>query len=665
MKIAYKHILRSLKEQPDIQELSKTLFQLGHEHKLEGDTFDMEITPNRGDCLSLNGILRDLQYFYSADLNSEVYHGHIDNFDFKFDNKSKDFCPKISFLKIEIKKNISEYKGCLKDYFKDLNLEKKNFFTDVSNYIMYETGQPTHCYDLEKITSKLSLIEINKDTIFKTLLMNSDGKDFKKIKLSGKNHVFMMNDEVINLAGIVGGETTSCSNKNETTSVLVECAYFCPDSIIGKSVNYDINSDAAYRFERGVDISSHDDVLRRFIKIVQEHVEINNISIFTTESHQVKNIKIPVDVIKINKILGTEISEEEYLNYINGLGFSVSDDLINIPSFRHDIENQNDMAEEVARLIGYNNIPNKEINIEHSNNKKDTFENKIREFLTDNGFYEVINAPFVGLDHNENSQSNKEKLITTKSIGVDNPLDSNKNVLRTNITDSLINNMIYNENRQKDSIKLFEISDIYFKDNDVSNEEKFNTNKKLSILGTGRIGKNYIDFSRKIDVDYMKDIFKRSFASCEFDFQVISRDKLGAAKSKLRDEIIFLEINLDEFPDKVMEYKQKFASNKKFINYEPISEFPSSTRDISYLLKDSSKIDLLQDTIFKNDSPILKEVFIFDFYENKKSDEIKIGFRFIFQSRKRTLTDDDIEKELKKYIDKSIKIDGIEIPGIT
>ena len=141
-------------------------------------------------------------------------------------NLSESICTQISFLKLEIEKVPELYKGSLENYFLDLGLNKNNFFTDVSNYLSYETGQPTHCYDASKIKGNLVFHEIDSDLEFETLLD-------KKITLTGKNSVFSLNNEVINLAGVVGGKSTSCSANTKT--VIVECAFFQPEAIIGKS----------------------------------------------------------------------------------------------------------------------------------------------------------------------------------------------------------------------------------------------------------------------------------------------------------------------------------------------------------------------------------------------------------------------------------------------
>ena len=170
MKIAYKHIKKYIKEDVTIDELSASLFQLGHEHEIEGDIYDIEFTPNRGDCLSINGILRDLGVFYTVEDNKEIYNKDIDSLEINFNNQAKDICPKISFLKLEVDELPFSYIKDVNDYFDDLGLTKNNFFTDISNFLSYETGQPTHCYDAKKLQGYITLQETEEEIKFDTLL---------------------------------------------------------------------------------------------------------------------------------------------------------------------------------------------------------------------------------------------------------------------------------------------------------------------------------------------------------------------------------------------------------------------------------------------------------------------------------------------------------------
>ena len=634
MKIHINHILKYLDEQVKINDLSDKLFQLGHEHEIIDDNiFDFEFTPNRGDCLSIIGILRDLKLFYKVKFHESLYEKEINKFPFNFHNNLKKKCIEISFLKLEIDELPKKYNGPLESYFDDLDNKKNNFFTDISNYISYETGQPTHCYDSKKLGEQLRLDKLNKDCDFKTLLDTS-------IKLSAGDMVFFnANDEVVNLAGIIGGKNTACDI--HTKSVIIECANFDSESIVGKAVKYNINSEAAYKFERGTDPFCHDFVFKRFIHIVSEHANLKKIQLFSESSKNPTLKKIPFEYKKINQILGTKILEKDIKLFLKKLGFNLERNMIVVPSYRNDIDTINDISEEIARALGYNNILSKSFELPHKeDNYYDNYEFSIKTILINHGFFEVINNPFV---------SNGDK----DSIKVDNPLDTNKSYIRTNLKQSLIDNLLYNERRQQDIIKLFEISDIY-------NSTNSAFTRVLGIIATGRVGDNYKDFSKKINKNYISTIFKDYGSNINTNVEEISRKDLN---SKHKSPICYLEIKLDLL--KHIKYEPTHTGNKiEDKHYLPISDYPKSKRDISFLINDPSCFQDLEKIINSLKYEALKEIFIFDCYNNPDKKEIKVGYRFIFQMQNETITDELVNNIMEKIIKKATSVKSVSIPGL-
>ncbi len=630
MKIYFSHLKHFLIGDTDIDNVSNLLFQLGHENEIYKDILDIEFTPNKGDCLSVFGVARDLNTVHKTNLGIDYYSDHIDELDFNFNNELPNFCPKISFLKIEISNTPKEYKPYLESYFSDLNNPKNNFFTDISNYLAYEIGQPTHCYDYEKIKSGMNLTSTNKISTFKTLLG-------KEIELDQNEHVFMKDDEVINFAGVMGGETTKCSNSS--TCALIECAYFNPDMIIGKSVKYDLLSEAAYKFERGVDICAQDLALRRFIKIVEDHAEIKSVSIKQFNKVDYVHKYILNDYRKINNILGTNLERKVIDKILGDLGFEIYEE-IKIPSWRHDIESINDLAEEVARVIGYNNIPKNNLKILKTLNTKNitSKENLIRNYLINNGFNEIINDPFVGKKSNE-------------SIKLDNPLDSNKKYLRLNVIDSLLKNLDYNEKRQKESIKFFEISNVYDKTN------KINSKKYLSIIISGRKGLNYKEFNKKLDDEYLSSIISNLGLNDSY-VKEIDRNSFN---SKIKSRIFYTECCIDDIKINNNPSEEK---NFNFKKAAKISEFPSSLRDISISINNENIIKDLISSIFNIELKNLKDIFIFDYYKNIDKNIIKVGLRFIFQSNNKTLEENEIDQDMLRVFKVLENYDDVEIPGL-
>ena len=357
-----------------------------------------------------------------------------------------------------------------------------------------------------------------------------------------------------------------------------------------------------------------------------------------------KNIKINKNIEKIEKILGINIDEDFFDSTLEKLGFSV-DKMITVPSYRNDVISNNDIAEEFARIIGYDKIPQKKFSANHHKKekvlKKEDF---IESFLVKKGFSEVINQPF-------SFSSSKT------SIQVNNPLDSNKKSLRTSLLDSLLINLDYNLRRQKEFIKLFEISNIYEKkDSDILEK------KMIGIIAAGRLGRNFKDFNKNIDKPYFEDVLNDIFHDNICDKIIeIDGDRIEA---KFKGKIFFFESELSNLRVNT----PKILLKKKMLDeptasYKKISEFPLMNRDISFLLKEESKIVELEEFIYNLNFEDLKEAFSFDYFRDTRNDNIKVAFRFVFQSEKKTLEDHEIDKRIKYIVESTIKIGGIEVPG--
>jgi phenylalanyl-tRNA synthetase beta chain len=644
MKIVYSHLLNLLEQQPKLKELSDILFQLGHEHELDGEVFDMEITPNRGDCLSLKGLARDLNYFYQAKElpKSDMT---LPALELQFDNKAQDVCPNISFMQIEIEQVPTKYEPYLEAYFANLGIKKNNFFTDISNYLAYESGQPTHCFDQNTMQGHFSLAKNKLKTKFKTLLDT-------EIELTEENLVFSLDDTVISLAGIMGGASTACSAN--TTKVLVECAYFQPEEILGRARKYNLSSDAAYKFERGVDYLCQEDILRRFLQIVCDHTKVKTVSLYS-EQRKTALAEVSYDSAKLNAVVGINITEQEQLGYLSALGFQSGKNMT-VPAHRSDVDQLNDLAEEVTRMIGYNNIPSQVLALPvMAKKQKRSFEELVGNYLVNQGCFEVINNPFTDFEGK-------------KAIAVDNPLDKQRAMLRTCLMNSIRTNIAYNLNRQKDSIKFFEFSDIY---KTSGNERRF------ALAIAGRANKNAAEFNAQLDYAYLKgflnsicnDILKvqPTYELADkrgYDFYEslsLNGVKLGGLgkvskdtiNSKVKTPVFACELTIDNLavPD------NQFTST---------SDFPASYRDLSFSLSDLDKVGtltrLVVDTTNGND--LLTESFIFDFFQNKKLNLLKLGFRFKFQAADKSLTDEEIDQIMDKLISDSMALDGISIEGL-
>ena len=644
MKIVYSHLLNHLEQQPKLKELSDLLFQLGHEHEIDGEVLDMEITPNRGDCLSLKGLARDLNYFYQAKElpKSDMT---LPALDLQFDNKAQDVCPNISFMQIEIEQVPTKYEPYLEAYFADLGINKNNFFTDISNYLAYESGQPTHCFDQNTMQGHFSLAKKKLKTKFKTLLDT-------EIELTEENLVFSLDDAVVSLAGIMGGASTACSA--DTTKVLVECAYFKPQEILGKARKYNLSSDAAYKFERGVDYLCQEEVLRRFLQIVSEHTEVKSVALYS-EQNKTTLTEVPYNSNKLNAVVGIDISQQEQMAYLSALGFEAGKS-ITVPAHRSDVDQLNDLAEEVTRMIGYNNIPSQVLALPvRAKKQQRSFEELVGNYLINQGFFEVINNPFTDFEGKE-------------AIAVDNPLDKQRAMLRTCLMNSIRINIAFNQNRQKDSIKFFEFSDIY---------KTSGTERRFALAISGRVNKNAKEFNAQLDYGHLKGLmnsicndilkvqptyelankrgydFYESLSLNGIEIGGLGKISKDTIESKVKTPVFACELTIDNLaaPDNQL---------------TPTSDFPASYRDLSFSLSDLEKVGTLTKLVddITNNNDLITESFIFDFFQNKKLNLLKLGFRFKFQANDKSLTDEEIDQIMDKLISDSLALDGISIEGL-
>ena len=219
----------------------------------------------------------------------------------------------------------------------------------------------------------------------------------------------------------------------------------------------------------------------------------------------------------------------------------------------------------------------------------------------------------------------------------------------------MIENLLYNERRQKDSIKLFEIGDIYTKKDEILQ------NKKLGIIASGRLGNNYEDFSKKLDDKYLDKILNINLSKPFFIIEEISRNDL---ETKRKDKIFYIEVSIDKIPHEFFSDLDHISNPYEFIRYQKISEFPSSSRDFSFLISDPAKVNEVIKLLHSVSDDIIKESFIFDFYINQKDSTVKLGYRFIFQSLLKTLSDNEINIKSEEILAPILQVDGVSIPGM-
>lgn len=380
--------------------------------KYQDKIFEIALTPNRCDAISHYGVARDLSaaLSYRNDKKYELILPSVLNYsnlklspgvivDIKDSSLCNRFCGLV-IKGIKIKPSSEEIKNKLIS----IGLKPINNVVDITNLVMHELGQPLHAYDLDKIKSGRIEIKTLKDkTVFKTL-------DEQEIKLSKNDLVICDGDIPMCLAGVYGGYEYSVNNQTKT--IFLESAYFNPISVRKTSKNHSINTDSSYRFERGVDIEMVDYALKRAASLIKDSCDGEIIcDIIDEYPSKIEEKNIVLNFEKINSLIGYEIDKLKIKSILNFLDFKINNvtDIsvgIEIPKYRHDVNRECDVVEEILRIHGYNNIPNDEtlkFSLSTINNDNNKFQNLISNYLSSISFNEIMNNSLVQNDPDSSS----------------------------------------------------------------------------------------------------------------------------------------------------------------------------------------------------------------------------------------------------------------------
>ncbi|MEC8449054.1 MAG: phenylalanine--tRNA ligase subunit beta [Pseudomonadota bacterium] len=623
----------------------------------------LDITPNRGDCFSILGVARELAILNNLKLK----------------------LPKIAKLKSTYQDTISVnacaegpvYFGrTIKDFDMNavtlphiaerLTLSDQKLIdpvVDITNYIILELGQPLHAFDRDKLNGDISVRLAKKDESI-TLL------DDQTLNLDASCLVISDEKEAVAFAGVMGGKDSSVTSS--TSSIFLESAYFKPSVIRGKARKFGFQTEASLRFERGVDYTIQEFALNRATYLLNQTIggEIGSVISDSLIKELPNHKKINIDIDRTNKILGTTISTNSAKNYFKGLGLSPEATKsgkisVSSPPWRYDINIEADLVEELARLEGYDSLPEESL-LPIYKRENISKENHLRNSLVSFGFNEIVSYAFISQeDHNLYGQDQK-------TLNVSNPISQNMSVMRTNLVSGLINTFLYNLNHGQNNQRLFEIGNTFHIDKSNNVSEK----KLVAGLMSGK--KSSDNWKEKFDnltfyhlkglvQDLLSDFSQpNSYSLCNVDFlhpgmsSAISFEKktigfLGSIhpvvlnKVGVKDDLFIFSFELD---------KLIFESSKSFEEY---SKFPSSTRDLAFVFDKEVNADEIKEVIQNSAGEFYKDLEIFDIYEGERIDAGKksIALSISWQSSSKTLLDGDIDTAVEKIVN-SIKkeLDG-------
>ena len=554
----------------------------------------------------------------------------------------------------------------LKDKLVSIGLKPISAIVDITNYVMFDLNRPLHAYDADKIQKGIIVRNSKKGEKF-------TGLDNKEYQLIDGMCVISDNSGVLGLGGIIGG--TRSGTELNTKKVLIESAYFNPRSIRKTSKQLNIDTDAKFRFERGIDPLSIEEGLIKAANLIKEICggEINKIDIQNIAKYKNKSINFKLEIFE--KILGFKISNKEIYKILNDLGFEFKENKklikLKVPSWRPDIEQPVDIVEELVRIHGYNKIKTIDpikARFKSTLNKSQKLFHFLQRSVATKGYQEAITWSFTDSKINDLFRSN------SKSIQIVNPISSDLNVLRSSILANLTVHVSKNLDRGIKDLSLFEIGPVFFGSNPGEQE---------TVIGGLRSGKvsrsSWIEKDRNVDVfDIKKDVIQcleeAGYSKSKFFVDDQAPDYYHPGKSgriflnkeKTKVIVFFGEIHpnilkkvdiktetllgFEIFLDNLKLPKKTLRDQKD--QYQ-VSDFQKSERDFAFIIDKNLKSQELIEIISNVDRELINDVNIFDIYEgeNIPNDKKSIAFNVSIQSMTKTLKDEDLEKINQSIID--------------
>ena len=623
------------------------------------EVYEIGLTPNRTDAMSHYGVARDLQAFLSnngvksefekistAIVSTEGEHG------FELEVEDSALCPRYIGAIIENVK-IAPSPAWLQDRLKAIGLSPINNVVDITNYILHGLGQPLHAFDADKISGKKVKVGVNEaGTKFTTL-------DGIERTLNGSEIIIKDgNNQPMCIAGVFGGSESGVSE--ETKTIFLESAYFNPVAIRKAAKSHGLNTDASFRFERGVDPNNTRTAITQAIKLIEEITGGKKIgSLLEHYPNKIEDVKIIFRYSKLDQILGIKIHREKIKEILKSLEIKAVNDIADglelaVPAYRADVTREIDVIEEILRIYGYNKVdaPQKIsfTPVKLSFDDQDALENSWARTLQSNGFNEVMNNSLTSVK----DETNAVKLL--------NPLSKELTFMRKSLLEGLLENTIYNINRKNQDIKFFELGKIYHK------KEKYEERKQLAILISGRTySENWLMPKSASDFYMLKAYVKVLFDKLSLETEEISLEddrfgdaleiiskgntiaRLGKVSPKLLKEY---DIDQDCFYAEIeTETVQKLRSKENF-KFVDIPKFNKIRRDLALLVDKNVNYAELYKLAKKNPSKYLKNINLFDVYEGKNLPEGKKSYALSFEllNEEKTLEDKDITEVMDSLI---------------
>lgn len=638
---------------------------------LDDSIVDLDLTPNRSDCLSMIGLARETGLMNQLDVNElvqqKVESSIKDTFPVELDAGTA--CPRFVGRVVRNIDQTAQSPLWMKEKLRRSGLRSIDPVVDVTNYVMLELGQPLHAYDHAKLKDKI-IVRQSKAGEKVTLL---DGSEVETLE-----DTLLITDGSgpIGLAGVMGGLSTSVTS--DTKDIFLEGAFFAPVAIAGRARSYGMNTDAAHRFERGVDWQGQVRAIERATELL---IQISGgdagpvTEVFDPSNLPTKKT-IELRASRVSRVLGVEIDDSAIDDILARLNFRASTTqensehiwIVSAPSHRFDIAIEADLIEEISRVYGYNNLPTRTPVASLSMSKKAETElslNRVRDHLVGRGYFEAITYSFVDSAIQAVLDPGQEP------IALANPLSAEMGVMRTSIWPGLVKSLIYNVNRQQSRVRLFETGLCFSQaPNQASlSFDNISQVKKLAGVVCGpRQDENWSNDRKLVDFFDVKgdieSILELTGQAETFEFVAQSHPALHSGQSAaiqkngeivgyvgLLDPRIQQQLDI-RFPIFLFELTVDSVIAKKLAHSESMSRYPEVRRDIAVIIDQVVTANALRQCITAAASDTLQNLKLFDVYQGKGIDPNRksLGIGLTFQHASRTLTDDEINGSVDKIV---------------
>ena len=639
--------------------------------------YEIGITPNRGDLFSHIGVAREIAALYDKKtVLPEIKFTECDiptSSLIKINIENTDHCKRFTGRVI---KNviIKESHDWLKKRLKAIGLKPRNNIVDITNFVMFETGQPLHAFDFDKIRGNEIIVKSAKEGDKFTTL------DSKERVLNSDSLMVCDAEGYSGIAGIMGGELSEITDA--TKNVFLESAYFDSVSVRKNSKKLGLQTDASQRFERGVDINMVEFASKRATQLIQEIAggEVSK-DLYDVYPDKFAELIVGMRAEKATSLIGIELSEENIITLLSKIEIELvkkeSDYLyFRIPEFRRlDITREADLIEEVARIYGYDNIQestNFNINVSNSakiSNSNNKVINLINNHLIGRGFNQIISETLI--------DDKRISIFQGKSIRLMNSISAEMNALRTNLTFGMMsairNN--FNNSGKNISLKLFESGKVFFEEGESFREESrliiaIAGKKDMELIYGGEKDFDIFDIKGEAEM-FLSKLNLENYRLIYYNDKVLEGVKTGVS---LNDELIGNIYKADSTLLKAFDidsevfyaefYLDKIFKKVKFGGqYKPVSKFPSVKRDIAIVVEKNITYDDIRSSMQKSGGRMLREVELFDLYEDDKLGENKksLAFSLEFVSDEKTMTDEETKKIMDKIINNLEKNTGARL----